>query len=61
MLTMLMWLATWHLGEIILNHLVSVKAQGVIDAYADSTLTSMTKPLVESTSLDYINMISSMY
>jgi len=60
-LTMLMWLATWHLGEIILNHLVSVKAQGVIDAYADSTLTSMTKPLVESTSLDYINMISSMY
>lgn len=60
-LTMLLWLATWHLGEVILNHLVSVKAKGVIDMYADDKLTVTLKPLVEAASMDYINMISSMY
>jgi len=60
-LTMLLWLATWHLGEVILNHLISVKARGVIDMYADDQLTLATKSVVEASSMDYINMLSSMY
>lgn len=65
-LSMLLWLATWHFGEIILNHLVLIKAKGTISMYAtnlggNTDLTILSIPAVTSATQDYINMISSMY
>jgi hypothetical protein len=58
-MTMLTWLALWHLGDIILNHIITVKTQSALSSYGEMTF--QTKGIIDSTTLDYINMASSMY
>lgn len=56
---MLAWLASWHFGDVILNHIIITKAQGALSGYGD--IKFATRGLVDSTTMDYINMASSMY
>lgn len=56
---MLAWLASWHFGDVILNHIIITKAQGALSSYGD--IKFATRGLVDSTTMDYINMASSMY
>lgn len=56
---MLAWLASWHFGDVILNHIIITKAQGALSGYGD--IKFATRGLIDSTTMDYINMASSMY
>jgi len=59
-LSMLTWLSLWHIGDVLLNHIITIKAQSAISALS-SDITIKTQGIVDSTTLDYINMASSMY
>ncbi len=56
---MLAWLASWHLGDVILNHIITTKVQTALSGYYP--LTMAMKGVIDSTTVDYINMASSMY
>lgn len=58
-ITILGWLACWHFGDVILNHIITTKAQSALSSYGDIKFN--TRGLIDSTTMDYINMASSMY
>ena len=61
LLTMI-WLGLWHIGEIILNMVVMTKASSYLrTTTVDGVPTIVTKPIVDSSYIDYVNMASSMY
>lgn len=55
----LSWLVCWHFGDVILNHIMTTKAQSALSGYGDIKMS--TKGLIDSTAMDYINMAGSMY
>lgn len=59
-ITILMWLSLWHVGDIILNHIISVKAQAAVSSVS-SDITFAVKGIMDTQTTDYINMASSMY
>jgi Spy/CpxP family protein refolding chaperone len=62
-LVSLLWLSLWHIGEVILNFIILLKAgtymNGITNAAGVYTLVS--KPVVDSSYIDYVNMAGSMY
>jgi len=58
---MLSWLALWHIGEVVLNFIISIKAQGYLSEITGGVYNFQIKGVVDSSIVDYINMASSMY
>ncbi|MDX4028414.1 conjugal transfer protein TraG N-terminal domain-containing protein [Aliarcobacter skirrowii] len=56
---MLAWLACWHFGDAILNHIIMVKIQNALSIHGEIAFS--TQGAINSTITDYINMASSMY
>ena len=55
----LSWLACWHFGDVILNHIITTKVQTALSSLGDVTFAN--KGLINATTTDYINMAASMY
>lgn len=55
----LFWLSCWHLGDVILNHIIIVKAQSALSSYGDIKFNTI--GLIDSATTNYINMASNMY
>ncbi|WP_418180612.1 conjugal transfer protein TraG N-terminal domain-containing protein [Aliarcobacter lanthieri] len=55
----LFWLACWHIGEVLLNHIITTKIQSALTSYGDIKFNTI--GFINSTTTDYINMASSMY
>lgn len=62
-LVTMIWLSLWHIGEVILNFIVLTKANSYITGVSSSNgiYTMVTKPVVDASTMDYVNMASSMY
>ncbi len=58
---MLFWLSLWHLGDTFINAVVNVKASSFLQATANGSYNLLNKGVVDSSILDYINMVSSFY
>lgn len=59
----MIWLSLWHIGEVILNFITLTKANSYITGVSSSNgiYTMVTKPVVDASTMDYVNMASSMY
>ena len=55
----LAWLAFWHLGDTILNHIIITKTQTALSSYGDVKFNTI--GMINSTTTDYVNMAASMY
>ena len=55
------WLSLWHIGEVLINAIINVKASGYISTLADGNYNLLIKGAVDSTVLDYINTVASFY
>ncbi len=56
---MLAWLACWHFGDAILNHIIMVKIQNALSIHGEIAFS--TQGAINSTITDYINTASAMY
>lgn len=56
---MLAWLACWHFGDAILNHIIMVKIQNALSIHGEVAFS--TQGAINSTITDYINTASAMY
>lgn len=62
LLTMV-WLSLWHVGEVLLNFIVLVKASNYMQSVVNSNgvYNMVSKPVVDGSFINYVNMASSMY
>jgi hypothetical protein len=62
LLTMV-WLALWHIGEVLLNFIILVKASSYMQVVTDSNgmYNMVSKPVVDGSFIAYVNMAGSMY
>ncbi|OCL98842.1 hypothetical protein AAX29_01352 [Aliarcobacter thereius] len=56
---MLAWLACWHFGDVILNHIITIKVKNALIRYGDMAFTN--KGAIDSSITDWINTASAMY
>ncbi|WP_457641296.1 conjugal transfer protein TraG N-terminal domain-containing protein [Persephonella sp.] len=57
----LFWLSLWHLGDVFINAIINVKASGFLQTAAGGEYNLLNKGVVDTSILDYINMVSSFY
>jgi len=55
------WLSLWHIGEVLINAIINVRASNYISTVADGNYNLLIKGVVDSSVLDYINTVSSFY
>lgn len=62
-LSALLWLSLWHVGEVLLNFIIMTKASSYIlkTTAINGVQTIVTKPVIDGSFMDYINMAGSMY
>ena len=60
-LMILGWLSLWHIGEVLINAIINVKASNYISSLANGNYNLLLKGAVDSSVLDYINTVSSFY
>lgn len=62
-LSALLWLSLWHVGEVLLNFIIMTKASSYIlkTTAVNGVQTIVTKPVIDGSFMDYINMAGSMY